>query len=245
MRRCTPSRSRISCIEPRNSSAALAARQGQGMTTMRATPEFLAAFSARDRQDSCGSRVHSAFRPRALRGRQPMHAARLGLGLASARQRSVNHDPVTSCSVGPWDRGNPCREARGSGRGGGAAGEDRADGHSGVWTRAVASEAPGSSLGGVKWGRGCGHRGVCDAPTHFCDTATHICVTRRIPASRAPALAHAFAKHATAPAAAPTEPGDAPRAAQRLPSLPPPGPRARWRVAMRRTRPRSRQCNRV
>ena len=50
-------------------------------------------------------------------GTDPRGAARVRL----TRQGSFNHIVLTSCSVGPWDRGNPCRrcprERAGGGRG--------------------------------------------------------------------------------------------------------------------------------
>jgi len=54
----------------------------------------------------------------AARGPEPIYVALVGLGCA--RQRSVNHDPLTSCSGGPWDRGNPCPRPRKAGRAAGA-----------------------------------------------------------------------------------------------------------------------------
>jgi hypothetical protein len=88
-----------------------------------------------------------------------------GPELASARQRSFNHDPLTSRLDGPWDRGNPCRR-RPAGAGGAAGGRRWADGHS----EGVAAGINARSSRGVEARRRCGRRRICDTPTHFCDT---------------------------------------------------------------------------
>jgi hypothetical protein len=67
----------------------------------------------RIRLDSYEVRVRSALRPRSVRGRtDPSGVA------GSARQGSVSHCGLTSCSAGPWDRGNPCRRRRDRAAGG-------------------------------------------------------------------------------------------------------------------------------
>ena len=92
----------------------------------------------------CRSRVPSAFSTsQAVAGGGP--------GARVLGQRNVNHGALTLCSVGPWDRGNPCPghpaaagrgpAPRGSGRGAGAGGGD-----SGRWSEVAAGRGGGAEV---------------------------------------------------------------------------------------------------
>ena len=148
---------------------------------------------------SAGFRVPSVVRRRAPAGAE---AARGAARFGSTWQRSVNHGGLTLCSMGPCDRGNPCRRSQaGTGAGGGAGG--RAGIASGIGSRAgsgrwhasggvggMAAEAPGRGIGATSIG---GRRSCAPPASHAasapaegivapaeCDTPTDFRDTRRI-----------------------------------------------------------------